>query len=333
MPDIVGTDTLLEGDLPDTAANYSSLAAHAAKTEEDWDAELRGAEETRWGDGVLGGLFEGLAQGKPFVAALIEAILNEVFDDISETFDNVENAFNQMASSFSGKWRDIKNAKDAADFANAQLAVSNRPIRDLFDGAEGDLSADWDADYYDSVGGLAAGEVQQDGNGNAWWDGFGVAARGVRCRFTALDTTTDLQTMTMVMPLAVQEPPLLGQQSHMRFYARMNSTSDDYVYADITNDSVSLGYAVGGSETEWATTGTATQDGDVWDFTAGTAGNSYYFFVERNGITVVDYDDTANDSEMDASHRSVGFGMYAASRGLGGQTSPGTIAVFSADDN
>lgn len=333
MPDVVGTDTLYEGDLPESAANYSSLAVFAAKTEEDWDTELRGAEEARWGDGVLGGLFEGLAQGKPFVAALIEAILNEVFDDISDTFDNVENAFNQLASSFSGKWRDIRNAKDAADFANAQLAVSNRPIRDLFDGAQGDLSADWDLDYFDSVSGLAGGEVQQDGTGNAWWDGFGIAARGVRCRYNAVDTVTDLQTMTLVMPLAVQEPVLFGQKSHMRIYARVNSTHTDYVYADITNDTVSLGYAVGGSETEWATTGTATQDGDVWDFTAGTSGNDYYFFLERNGITVLDYDDTDNDSQMDSSHRSVGFGMYAASRGLGGQTSPGTIAVFSADDN
>lgn len=287
MPE-VGVDTILEGDLPDSAANYSSLAALAAKTQTDWEDEFTAAETDRW--------------------------------TISQ---NV----------FSGKWRDIFNAKNAADYANAQLAVSTRPIKDLFDAASGNLSSDWDIDYYDSVFGLAGGLVQEDGEGSAWWDGFGIIDKGVVCRFNALDTTTDLQIVTIVMPLCVQDPPLLGSKSHMRMYARMNSTADDYLYAEITNDSVALGYAISGSETEFANTSTATADGDVWDFVVGTLSNNYYFRVKRNGVVVLDYDDTTPVSEMDGSHRSVGFGMYSASRGLLGQTSPGTIAVFSADDN
>jgi len=284
----VGVDTILEGTLPTVAANFSSLAAHAAKTQSDWEDELKGAETTRW------------------------TISRNVF---------------------SGKWRDIINAKDAADYANAQLAVSTRPIKDLFDAAAGNLSSDWDISYYDSVLGLAGGEVQEDGAGNAWWDGFGISARGVFCRFNATDTTTDLQIITIVMPLCVQDPPLLGSKSHMRMYARMNSTADDYVYAEITNDTVALGYAVSGSETEFCNASTATQDGDVWDFIIGTISSNYYFRLKRNGLVVLDYDDTAPVSQMDGSHRSVGFGMYSASRGLLGQTSPGTLAVFSADDN
>ena len=71
MTDIVGIDTLLSGALPAETANYSSLADHAAKTQTDWENQLSTAEENRWGsDGVLGGLFQGLAQGKPFVTAL-----------------------------------------------------------------------------------------------------------------------------------------------------------------------------------------------------------------------------------------------------------------------
>jgi hypothetical protein len=35
---------------------------------------------------------------------------------------------------------------------------------------------------------------------------------------------------------------------------------------------------------------------------------------------------------MDSDHRYVGFELFANSRGLLGQTSPGTMAVFSADD-
>ena len=328
MPDVVGTDTLLEGDLPEGVANYTSLAAFAAKTESDWETELRGNEETRWGDGFLGGLFAGLAEGKPFIAALIEALLIEAFPDYEETVEEVEEAFISFASNFNGKWRDIVAAKDAADYANAQLAVSNRPIRDLFDGAEGNLSADWDIDYFDSVGGLAGGEVQQDGDGNAWWDGFGISARTGRCVFNAATTTTDDQIATAVMPLRVQSPALLTGQSYLRILLRVNAAGTNYTYAEITDDSVALGCRVGGTVTEFDSVGTATQDGDVWDFFA----NGSVLTVERNGIVVLSHDDSGGVAEMDSDHRYVGFEMFANSRGLSGQTSPGTMAVFSADD-
>lgn len=328
MTDVVGTDTLLEGDLPEGVANYSSLAAFAAKTEEDWTSELATTEETRWGDGFLGGLFEGLASGKPFIAALFEALVQQVFEDVTEFFDNVEDTFVSVSSNFNGKWRDIIAAKDAADYANAQLAVSTRPIVDLFDGAEGDLSGNWDIDYFDSVGGLAGGEVQQDGNGNCWWDGFGVAARTGRCIFNALTTTTDNQIATVVMPLTVQAPAPLTGQSYLRILLRANAAGTDYTYAEITNDSIALGCRVGGTVTQFAEVGTATQDGDVWDFyIEGTV-----LKAKRNGVVLLTHDDSGGVSELDSDHRYVGFEMFSNSRGLLGQTSPGTMAVFSADD-
>ena len=328
MPDVVGTDTILEGDLPEGVANYTSLATFAAKTESDWNNELRGNEETRWGDGVLGGLFAGLAEGKPFIAALIEAILQEVFPEYDEVVADVDQAFIDLSALFNGRWRDIVAAKDAADYANAQLAVSNRPIRDLFDEAAGDLSADWDVDYFDSVGGLAGGEVQQDGEGNAWWDGFGIAARTGRCVFNAVTTTTDDQIATAVMPLRVQPPALLTGQSYLRILLRVNAAGTNYTYAEITDDSVALGCRVGGTVTEFDSVGTVTQDGDVWDFFV----EGSVLKLERNGILVLSHDDSGGVAEVDSDHRYVGFEMFANSRGLLGQTSPGTMAVFSADD-
>jgi hypothetical protein len=328
VPDVVGTDTILEGDLPEGVANYTSLATFAAKTESDWNNELRGNEETRWGDGVLGGLFAGLAEGKPFIAALIEAILQEVFPEYDEVVADVDQAFIDLSALFNGRWRDIVAAKDAADYANAQLAVSNRPIRDLFDEAAGDLSADWDVDYFDSVGGLAGGEVQQDGEGNAWWDGFGIAARTGRCVFNAVTTTTDDQIATAVMPLRVQPPALLTGQSYLRILLRVNAAGTNYTYAEITDDSVALGCRVGGTVTEFDSVGTVTQDGDVWDFFV----EGSVLKLERNGILVLSHDDSGGVAEVDSDHRYVGFEMFANSRGLLGQTSPGTMAVFSADD-
>jgi hypothetical protein len=323
----VGQDTLYEGDLPPEVANYSSLSAFAAKTAEDWTSELSEAEETRWGDGFLGGLFAGLAQGKPFITALFEALLQEAFEDLEETFENVEDTFVAVASNFNGKWRDLIAAKDAADYANSQLAVSNRPIVELFDGSAGDLPAVWDVSYFDSVGGLAGGEVQQDGNGNGWWDGFGTAAKTGRCVYVDTATATDDQIVTVVMPLRVQAPALLTGQSHLRVLLRCNADGDEYVFATITDNSVRLGYRVGGSVTHFAAAvGTSTQNGDVWNIYV--SGSTLY--AKRNGIVVDSRDCSA--AEVDSDHRFVGFEMFANSRGLFGQTSPGTIAVFSADD-
>ncbi len=323
----VGQDTLYEGDLPPESANYSSLAAFAAKTAEDWTTELSDAEHDRWGDGFLGGMFQGLAQGKPFITALLEALLQEAFEDFEETFENVEDTFVAVASNFNGKWRDLIAAKDSADYANAQLAVSNQLIVELFDGSAGDLPAVWDVSYFDSVGGLAGGEVQQDGNGSCWWDGFGVAARTGRCVYNDTTTNTDDQIATIVMPLRVQAPAPGTGQSHLRVLLRCNDDGDEYTFATITDNSVRLGYRVGGTVTHFAAAvGTATQDGDVWKIYI--SGSTIY--AKRNGIVVDSRDCSA--AEVDSDHRRVGFEMFSNSRGLFGQTSPGTIAVFSADD-
>jgi hypothetical protein len=329
MTDIVGIDTIIVGNLPAQTANYDSLADHAAKTQSDWENQLATAEETRWGsDGVLGGLFQGLAQGKPFVTALIEAVIHEVFEDVSDFFEDVGDAFLSLGSNFNGKWRDILNAKNAADFANAQLAVINRPIRELFDGAAGNLPSRWTVTYFDFFAGLGGGLVQQDGKGNAWWNAFGIVGRGARCRYNAVALTSDDQAITIVMPLAVQAPILGTLPSHTRVLLRMNSAGNSYLYAQVGYNEVEIGCVNSGSETVFASTGTATQNSDVWDFTAiGTL-----LTLARNGIDILTYDDTGAVSQVGSSYRYVGFEFFAEGRSIFGQTSPGTIAVLSADD-
>jgi hypothetical protein len=331
VPNVVGQDTILDGDLPDRSANYSSLAAFAAKTQEDWDAELRGAEEERWGERVLGGLFEGLEQGKPFVLALLQAMIQAIFDDPITNYPDPDSALVGIASAFNGKWRELLTLKDASLYTSAQAAAAGRPIYDLFDGSSGAISSSkWDVSY---VQPLAGGRVRQDGNGNCWWSGFGFAPRTARARYTAATTDTDVQIVKVVMPTTVQDPSLLGQPSHLRLLGRCDSTLDNYVYAEISDDGVELGCVVDGDETVWATTTATPADSDAWDFHVGTSGNNYYMKLNRNGVLAIDYDDVANDSVKGAAFRSVGFEMHAASRGLYGQTSPGTMAVFSADDN
>lgn len=311
------------------AANYDSLEAWAAKSEEDWTDEIYADVETPWGDdGILGALFDGLEQGKPFVVALIEAIIHQAFDTVSDVFDTIGDAFDSMASNFSGKWRDIIAAQSSADYANAQLGIMNRLISDLFDDAAGSLSADWSVSYT----GPGGGTIKQDGHGNAWWDGFGGLYRIGHAIWVSGDTATDLQVVSTVMPSPVQAPKL-GGDSWLRLIGRCDGTDDNYVYAEIGYDYATLGYRASGTDHELDTTSTATSNGDSWDYLIGSSTDDYAFTIKRNGVVVLSATDSGPASNKGAGYLSVGFAMRANDRNVFlSQTSPGTLAMFSADD-
>ena len=319
------------GTTPDGAYDGTGgFADYAATTQSEWETSISDSEAAPWGSGgLLGAMFAGLASGKPFVVALIEAIIAAAFEGVASVATTVENALADLGSNFSGKWRDVNNAVDAASYANAQLAASTRPIVDLFDGAAGNLSASWDVSTVDSGG----GEIQQDGTGNAWWDAFGGVNRGNRCRWNALQTGTNSQLITIVMPTAVQEGILADSYVRMLGHVVDTGTIDDYVFAEISYDYAKIGYCVAGSHTVLDTETITSNVGDVWDFVCGESDSDYHFRLRQNGVTVVDTTDSGAAHTLGAGYRSVGFEMYAASRiAFVSQTSPGKIAVFSADD-
>jgi len=316
---------------PDGAySGTGGFADYAATTEGEWEASITASETTPWGNsGLLGALFAGLTSGKPFVVALLEALADAVFDGISDVVDEVADWFSAIGDAFNGKWLNIDGAAGAASYANAQLAASARPIVDLFDSAAGNLSSNWDV----STVGSGGGEIQQDGLGNAWWDTFGGVARGNRCRWNAAETATNSQLMTVVLSSPPESP--IAADSYVRMLGHVvdTGTVDDYVFAEIGYDYAKIGYAVGGSETVLDTEVITSSVGDVWDFVCGEFDSDYHFRLKQNGVTVVDTTDAGTAHTIGAGYRSVGFEMYAASRiAFISQTSPGRIAVFSADD-
>ena len=319
------------GTTPDDAySGTGGFADYAATTEEEWEESITSTTATPWGDaGLLGALFAGLSSGKPFVVALIEAIIAEVFEGVTSAAETVENALADLGANFSGKWYDINAAVDAASYANAQLSALTRPIVDLFDAAAGNLSASWDVETVDSGG----GEIQLDGSGNAVWDAFGGVNRGNRCRWNAGQTATNSQLLTIVMPTPVQAGILADSYVRMLGHVVDTGTVDDYVFAEIGFDYAKVGYRAGGSEVVLDTETITSSSGDVWDFVCGEADSDYHFRLKQNGVVVVDTTDAGTAHTIGAGYRSVGFEMYAASRiAFISQTSPGRIAVFSADD-
>ena len=226
----------------------------------------------------------------------------------------------------------IDAAQSSADYANAQLSIMNRTIKDLFDQAEGTaLSANWDTD----TEGAGLGTIEQDGKGNADWVEAGGVDRGELNRWNAEQTATNSQLIQIISAIPpVQE--LFNPNSKQRIYGHMNDTSTiaDYVYAEIGATGVEIGMVIAGVETVLGTNLSVTmRRGDVWDFTCGTPASDYSFILYQNGTSVLTATDGSALHSIGAGYRSVGFGMFAVYQIiLISQSSPGEIAVFSADD-
>jgi len=144
----------------------------------------------------------------------------------------------------------------------------------------------------------------------------------------------------VVVPTPPQDP-LLGDDAYIYMLGRVANTgdvSDDCVAARIGNNDLAIGYFSSGTWTALTSVAYTKAYGDTWKFHLGSnrvsTTNDYEFILYRNGVEMLSYDDSSSPvTQMGASYRSVGFGMRAGARLLYlFQTSPGTIAVWSADE-
>lgn len=85
-----------DGAFPEKASNYSSLAAWAATTQEEWESGFRQDETDRWGS-VLDGLFDGLEQGVSFGLSILSAIAKKILGlDPTTFFESVEDVLEAL---------------------------------------------------------------------------------------------------------------------------------------------------------------------------------------------------------------------------------------------
>jgi len=81
---------------PDDASNSDSFAAFAGKTQSEYEAEQRGAEENRWGLNILGALFEGLEDAGSFVMSLLTTIAKKLLDLPQQAWNSVEDVLESL---------------------------------------------------------------------------------------------------------------------------------------------------------------------------------------------------------------------------------------------
>lgn len=283
---------------------------------------------------VSAALYSGLRTGIPLPLAIIEALLQQVFDDVTAPFASIGDALGAALTEFGQKWLGLQSAQDTANYAAAQLAVKNRLIVDLFDGAAGPLGTpNW---AIASLGGSGYPEV--DGVGNVGWHISGGATGKVGAVWAPAMTTTDYQVISAVMPQQVQDD-LFGNSSYLHYLGRVKNTGTLNTWIDgrAGFDGAAIGCMVSGTPTIFGSNPVTTGGGDTWDFYIGdpTTSDPNTHVLIRNGVPVITVGpaDGTTAASTGSGFRRVGFIMEAGDRGFGvTQTLPGSMAVFSADD-
>ncbi|CAN5147807.1 hypothetical protein BH11ACT6_BH11ACT6_35010 [soil metagenome] len=280
-------------------------------------------------------VWEGLRRTASLPLAIIEAVVNQAFNLVGSVFDSAADALSAVAEFFGLKWRGIDEAQDAASYALAQLAVQNRPIVDTFDGTSGALSAspDWDV----VLSGGPGGQPVINGNGRVGWSvaSFG-GTRTALCRYKPLQTLTDTQVVSTVMPSKVSAPRF-GIESHLYVMGRMNDAGppDTGTWGRASHNGAALGSVVAGAWTTFQSVPVTVGNSDTWDLWLGTSDVNELVWI-RNGVPVITLPSTDYDFSsipLGPGYRSAGFAMTAGDRDfLSTQTSPGNMTVFSADD-
>lgn len=135
-----------DGEFPDLAANYASLATWAATTQSDWEAFMRNPVEFAF-TRILDGLFEGLQTGISFALSLLSGIAKAILNlDPTTFFATVEDALDALgplgtavSGAAAGIAAFLSAAGDltmgAAGALLAALATMINQIGDIFAGA------------------------------------------------------------------------------------------------------------------------------------------------------------------------------------------------------
>lgn len=118
--------------LPEKATNYDSFAAYAAKTAEDYEDERAGAENDRWGGGILNFLFpEGIPTGMPLPLAIITAIARKILKIPEMVWDTIEDVTGEVGNFLYDLWQGFGQVMDI--LAGAIVTPINAAIQGVKD--------------------------------------------------------------------------------------------------------------------------------------------------------------------------------------------------------
>lgn len=308
--------------IPNDAVNKGSMAAYAAKTQQDWEEERRAAVTQRLTPARAG--FQKIGQ------------------DFSTIIDNlVKGFFGWTGSGF----RHEDSAQALADQAAATAALSaavtalqnnqnNQAVggtAEFIDFSPRSDSSSLGGDFTQTYSGSGSG-LWGIVSGRAAWISVNDAPRSCVAVYNAEQTTTDYQ---MVGASFATSPMWFNAAAQARNYlfGRMNSSGTSYVYADFGKYDVELGCVVSGVKTVFAAeTDFSFKSNALYWLRTGTVGGLRIFQVLEGTTPIITHTEVGSTSMVGASYRYCGTGVKAYATGFG-TSPPGKTSAWAFSDN
>lgn len=200
------------------------------------------------------------------------------------------------------------------------------------------MGANWPA-RYTPTGASGLGYIMANGSQAVWMDntGFNTATRSVvvgpRASF---NTTTDNQVISIVLGGLAEWS--LPEPAYNDIWGRMGRSGSAWngngIRARVGFGLVRLSRFNNFNETVLQERPLLVQPlpGEKFTLICGAAGNSRFYTIRRNDFDILTHQERGTASQMNSSHRGVGFGMQA-SAALLTQATPASVRKISAGDN
>ena len=343
------------GGYPEDAANYDSLAAFAAKTQEEWETEMRGEQREPW-DFTFLGFFQDLQQGKPFAVALLEAVAKglgipvgnwltteeivaeinawsaDVGASIEDAGENIEGVIDSIIQGFHAWTQTGFTEADLTEFANTVGAalgtLSAMGLRlNRLEGENAVILEDFST-YPNNTNSLGSEWVQ-------WYTGTGGGTLGIVNGYAIfnlqLDTAgkwayavynTPVSSDFHKVSAAMSVPNEFFGVSQNILVARANPVPNgDHVFARLSWRKVEMGFVKGGAVTVLGAVDRLFTNGAIYTLDC-TADRTWMLW--ENNTQILQVTDVGAASSLGASFRSTGFGTFAPN----GVARPGVAGSF-----
>lgn len=343
------------GGYPEGTANEDSLAAFAAKTQEQWETELRGEQKEPW-EFSLFGFFQDLQQGKPLVIAIMEAIAQglgipvvewqtteeivaaidqwskDLGASVEDAADNVAGVIDSIIQGFHAWSQTGFTTDDLNEFANTVGAaigtLSAMGLRlNKLEGANAAILEDFST-YPNNTSSLGSEWVQ-------WYSGAGGgtlgAVNGYAIFNLALDTANKLAYAIYNTPVAsdfhkvsvaMSVPNELLGISQNLIVARANPVPNgDHVFARLGWRKIEMGFVKNGAVTILGSQDRLFTNGAIYTLDC-TADRTWMLW--ENNTQILTVTDAASASSLGPDFRSTGFATFAPN----GVARPGVVGSF-----
>jgi hypothetical protein len=265
----------------------------------DWLSEQVGVAMSNFGE-AWQGLLDGIVNIWNDTATAIGSVFNDAVESVLKIFNLGQNAALSAG-----------HANIGVQSIKAQLAGGG------FDEFDYPDSADLPSGAYNKLtSGPGGGTYGPNGKGFLIWKPSGGQAREVLYRRADVTLGSDNGVVTVVWSAKPYDP--IFSDAYGYICGRFGSSTWEHVRASIDNNSARIQVYASGSLTQIGPTVTLTvRNGDVFDFSYGTALHPRRFILRQNGATVIDVTDGDSDgtgaiSQIGASYRKVGIGGYAS---------------------